>query len=137
MILGAGIWTYGIPKIGVTTPRITVTTLAGLLKDNPLPAYKNAQVSWKSRAGNSQIHVVEVSKIKLHHHTHQDHLVYVARGRGTARLWGQTRQVKAGDILNIPKGIPYGFTRKGKENLVLLVVATNGWNGLEAVRVEE
>ncbi|MFQ5931539.1 MAG: hypothetical protein ACE5MM_03940 [Nitrospiraceae bacterium] len=44
---------------------------------------------------------------------------------------------KAGHILNIPKGIPYGFTRKGKENLVLLVVATNGWNGLEAVRVEE
>lgn len=136
-ILGAGVWAYGTPEIPATISKVTVSTLGDLVKDNPLPANKTAQVSWKSRVGNSGLHVVEASTIRLHHHTQQDHLVYVARGRGTARLWDQIRQVKAGDILNIPKGIPYGFTSKGKENLILLVVAENGWNGLGAVRFEQ
>ena len=137
MMLGAGVWAYGTLKLPVTIPKITVNTLGGVLKDNPLPARKNAQVAWKGRVSNSEFHVIEVSKMNLHHHTQQDHLVYVARGKGTARLRNQIRQVKVGDILRIPKGIPYGFTKEGKENLVLLVVATKGWNGLEAVRVEE
>ncbi|MBI3007025.1 MAG: cupin domain-containing protein [candidate division NC10 bacterium] len=130
MMLGAGAWAYG-------TAKITVNTLDEVLKGNPLPADKTAQVAWKSRAGNSELQVIEMSKIKLHHHDQEDHIVYVARGQGTARLGDETRQVKASDILNIPKGIPHGFTKEGKENLVFLVVATVGWDGLKDIKFYE
>ena len=130
MIVGAGAWAYG-------TAKITVNTLDEVLKGNPLPADKTAQVTWKSRAGNSELQVIEMTKIKLHHHSQEDHVLYVARGQGTARLGDETRQVKAGDILNLPKGIPHSFAKEGKENLVLLVVATAGWKPLEDTKFYE
>lgn len=130
MMLGAGAWAYG-------TAKITVNTLDEVLKGNPLPMDKTAQATWKSRAGNSELQVIEMSKIKLHHHDQEDHVLYVARGQGTARLGDETRQVKAGDILNIPKGVPHSFTKEGKENLVLLVVATAGWKPLEDTKFYE
>ena len=130
MIVGAGAWAYG-------TAKITVNTLDEVLKGNPLPADKTAQVTWKSRAGNSELQVIEMNKIKLHPHSQEDHVLYVARGQGTARLGDETRQVKAGDILNLPKGIPHSFAKEGKENLVLLVVATAGWKPLEDTKFYE
>ena len=130
MMLGAGAWAYG-------TAKITVNTLDEVLKANPLPADKTAHVTWKSKAGNSELQVIEMSKIKFHHHDQEDHVLYVARGQGTARLGDETRQVKAGDILNLPKGIPHSFAKEGKENLVLLVVATAGWKPLEDTKFYE
>jgi len=130
MIVGAGAWAYG-------TAKITVNTLDEVLKANPLPADKTAHVTWKSKAGNSELQVIEMSKIKFHHHDQEDHILYVARGQGTARLGDETRQVKAGDILNLPKGIPHSFAKEGKENLVLLVVATAGWKPLEDTKFYE
>lgn len=130
MMLGAGAWAYG-------TAKITVNTLDEVLKGNPLPADKTAQVTWKGRAGNSELHVLELSKVKLHSHSLEDHIVYVVRGQGAARLGDESRQVKGGDILNIPKGVPHGFTKEGKENLIFLVVATAGWDGLKDIKFYE
>ena len=48
MLLGVGAWAYG-------TGKITVNTLDEVLKGNPLPADKTAHVTWKSRAGNSEL----------------------------------------------------------------------------------
>ncbi|HEV8662007.1 MAG TPA: cupin domain-containing protein [Candidatus Methylomirabilis sp.] len=130
LLVGAGTWAYGGAKI-------TVNSLDEILRGNPLPADKTAQVTWKARAGNSELQVIEMSKIKLHHHAQEDHVLYIARGQGTARLGDETRQVKAGDILNLPKGIPHSFTKEGKENLVLIVVATAGWKPLEDTKFYE
>lgn len=130
MLLGVGAWAYGGAKI-------TVNSLDEVLRGNPLPADKTAQVTWKARAGNSELQIIEMSKIKLHHHDQEDHVLYIARGQGTARLGDETRQVKAGDILNLPKGIPHSFTKEGKENLVLIVVATAGWKPLEDTKFYE
>ena len=114
-----------------------MNTLDEVLKGNPLPADKTAHVAWKSRAGNSELQVFEMTKVKVHHHNQEDHLVYVVRGQATARLGDETRQVKAGDILNIPKGVPHGFTKEGKENFVFLAIATAGWNPLEDTKFYE
>ena len=89
-----------------------------------------AKVSGSSQAGNSELQVIEMSTIKLHHHDQEDHIVYVARGRGILRMGekGQdNREVKPGDIINLPRGILHGFKKQGDENLVLLVVASAGW----------
>lgn len=130
MLLGVGTWAYGAAKI-------TVNSMDEVLRGNPLPADKTAQVTWKTRASNAELHVLELSKIKLHSHELEDHIVYVIRGQATARLGDETRTVKAGDILNIPKHVPHGFIKEGKENLVFLVVATAGWDGLKDIKFYE
>jgi mannose-6-phosphate isomerase-like protein (cupin superfamily) len=120
---------------------IRVTSVEALLQQNPLQAGgPTAKVAGSSRAGNSELQVIEMSQIKLHHHDQEDHIVYVARGRGILRMGekGQeTREVKPGDLLNLPRGVPHGFEKQGEENLVLLVVATAGWKPLEDTKFYE
>ena len=64
----------------------------------------------------------------------------MARGRGILRMGekGQeTREVKPGDLINLPGEVPHGFETQGDENRVLLVVATAGWKPLEDTKFYE
>jgi len=120
---------------------VSITSVEAILKQNPLQASgPTAKVAGSSRAGNSELQVIEMSQIKLHHHDQEDHIVYVARGRGILRMGekGQeTREVKPGDLLNLPRGVPHSFETQGDENLVLLVVATAGWKPFEDTKFYE
>ncbi len=118
--------------------KIQVTSLDEMVKKNPLgPGGPTAKVSGSTKTETTELQVIEMSKIRMHHHELEDHIVYVARGRGMARLGDEEREVKPGDILTIPKRIPHGFTKIGDENLVLVVVATVGWKPLEDTKFYE
>jgi quercetin dioxygenase-like cupin family protein len=117
---------------------IEVTSLDEIVKGNPLaPGGPTVKVSGGTKTDTTELQVIEMSKIRLHHHELEDHIVYVARGQAKARLGDQEREVKAGDILTIPRRIPHGFTKIGDENLVLLVVATVDWKPLEDTKFYE
>jgi quercetin dioxygenase-like cupin family protein len=140
-IIGAA-W-LGLTTLGAWAGegQITITSVAAILPQNPLqPGGPTANVVGSSRAGNSELQMIEMSKIKLHHHDQEDHGVYIARGHGILRMGekGQeTREVRPGDIINLPRGIPHGFEKRGDENLVLLVVATAGGKPLEDTKFYE
>ena len=141
-ILAAGsiLVILGLVGVGLaqTAGKIEVTSLDEILKKNPLaPGGPTAKVAGSVKTPTTELQVIEMSKIRLHHHEQEDHIVYVARGRATARLGDETREVKPGDILNIPRRVPHGFTKIGDENLVLLVVATVGWKPLEDTKFYE
>jgi len=129
--------------VGIALPqtpagKIQLTSLDEIVKGNPLaPGGPTAKVSGGTKTDTTELQVIEMSKIRLHHHELEDHIVYVARGQAKARLGDQEREVKAGDILTIPRRIPHGFTKIGDENLVLLVVATVGWKPLEDTKFYE
>jgi quercetin dioxygenase-like cupin family protein len=83
-----------------------------------------------------------MSKNRLHHHSHQDHVLYVVRGRGTAKLENatgqvETRMIEPGDILSLPRGKKHGFEKSGNEDLVFLVVATPLPPGVEETTYHE
>ena len=124
-------------------PQIAVSSLDASLAANPLQAGgPTAKVVGSSRAGNSELQIIAMSKIRLHHHNQEDHVVYVARGNGTARIENAAGQldtvtVKPGDIFNLPRGKKHGFAKTGNEDLVLLVVATAGWKPLEDTTFHE
>jgi len=129
--------------VGIALPqtpagKIQLTSLDEIVKGNPLaPGGPTAKVSGGTKTDTTELQVIEMSKIRLHHHELEDHIVYVARGQAKARLGDQEREVKAGDILTIPRRIPHGFTKIGDENLVLLVVATVGWKPLDDTKFYE
>lgn len=122
---------------GADGKQIETTTLDVIVAANPLPAGgPTAKVISTARAGNSELQVIRISKIRLHHHAQEDHVVYVARGNGTARLENAVGQIdsrpaRPGDVFNLPRGKKHAFERTGDEDLVLLVVATAGWKPLE------
>ena len=122
---------------------ITATNLDIIIEANPLPPNgPAAKVIAANRAGDSELQVLTMRKIRLHHHNQEGHVVFVARGTGTARLEnaaGQldTRQFGPGDIFNLPRGEKHAFEKTSDEDIVLLVVATAGWKPLEDTTFHE
>jgi mannose-6-phosphate isomerase-like protein (cupin superfamily) len=106
--------------------KVAFTNLDALLGERRLPPGSTADIVASQHVDASELQVVVAKKIDLHTHDDSDHRIYVARGTGVFHFGGQTREVKVGDILIIPKGIMHGFeAREGSEPLVLLVVETH------------
>ena len=122
---------------------IAIANIDVMVRNNPLaPDGSTASTIALIRAGGAEVGVLVMSKNRLHHHEAQDHVLYVARGHGTARLEtaaGQieTRSIQPGDILSLPRGKKHGFEKTGAENLVFLVVATPLPPGVEETTFHE
>jgi mannose-6-phosphate isomerase-like protein (cupin superfamily) len=124
MVLSAGSLTPA-----ASADEIAVTNLDAILKSEPLSGGSTAAIVASIRAGGAELGVLMLSKNRLHHHEAQDHVLYVARGHGTARLENaagqvEARAIKPGDILSLPRGRKHGFEKSAGEDLVFLVVAT-------------
>ena len=128
LALSAAAWAQA-PKITVTNVDQIVTP--AFLGDAPVKFAPAAQVS------SVGILAGQVKKIRLHTHELEDHIVYVVRGRATARLGDETREVGPGDLVSIPKRVPHSFEQKGAEPFVILVNATPGWDPLKDTRYLE
>lgn len=117
-------------------PKITVTNVdrivgTDFLGDKPVKFAPAAQIS------NVGILAGQVKKVRLHTHELEDHVVYVVRGRATARLGDESREVGPGDLISIPKRVPHSFEQKGAEAFVILVNASPGWDPLNDTRYLE
>jgi mannose-6-phosphate isomerase-like protein (cupin superfamily) len=100
-----------------------------ILKAHPLPPGDPGATVVASRpSGKGELQIVVARKIPLHIHD-QDHVVFIERGTGTARIENaagaiETRPVKPGDIIDVPAGKKHAFEKTGAEDLVMLVVTT-------------
>jgi quercetin dioxygenase-like cupin family protein len=117
-------------------PKITVTNVNQIvgpefLGDKPVKFAPAAQIS------NVGILAGQVKKIRLHTHELEDHVVYVVKGRATARLGDERREVGPGDLIAIPKRVPHSFDQQGSEAFVILVNSTPGWDPLQDTRYLE
>ena len=120
----------GSVTFAASSDKIEVKQLDVIIRNNPLaPGDATAAIVDSVRAGGAEISVLVLSRNRLHHHAAQDHVLYVVRGRGTARLENasgqvESRPIKAGDLLGLPRGRKHGFEKSGDEDLVFLVVGT-------------
>jgi quercetin dioxygenase-like cupin family protein len=58
----------------------------------------------------------------LHAHAGQDKVYYVLEGRGRFLLDGRELEMKAGDLLVAPEGVPHGVHNTGPARLLVLAV---------------
>jgi quercetin dioxygenase-like cupin family protein len=127
----------------VASDEIDVRSLDAIVKGSPLtPGGETASIVESIRAGGAEIGVLVMSKNRLHHHSHQDHVLYLARGHGIAKLESaagqvETRTIEPGDILSLPRGKKHGFEKSGDQDLVFLVVATPLPPGVEETTYHE
>ncbi len=115
--------------------RISVSELDAMVRDHPLPAGETAVLIAAFPSGDNELGVLVMSRNQLRHHAHQDHVLYLARGHGLARLENAdghiaTRAIKPGDILTLPRGRQHAFEKTGEDNLVFLVLAGPGHDDL-------
>ena len=125
-----------VSAIAAEAPKITVTNVDKIVT----PAFLGeAPVKFAPAANISNVGILagQVKKIRLHTHELEDHVVYVVRGKASARLGDDSRQVGPGDIITIPTRVPHSFEQKGSEAFVILVNATPGWDPLKETRYLE
>ena len=58
----------------------------------------------------------------LHAHAGQDKIYYVLEGRGLFLLEEDALEMKAGDLLVAPEGVPHGVRNNGPARLLVLAV---------------
>jgi len=127
----------------VASEPISVTSVDSIIKDNPLaPGGPTASIVASIRAGDAELGVLVMSENRLHHHVAQDHVLYLVRGKGVARLENangqiETRSIAPGDILSLPRGRAHGFKKSTDEDLVFLVIATTLPPGVEETTYHE
>ena len=119
----------GSRSIAAEDNTIEVKQLDVIVRNNPLTPDATAAIVESIGAGGAGIGILVMRKNRLHHHSHQDHVLYLARGEGVAKLENTSGQVeerivRPGDILKLPRGKKHGFEKSGEEDLVFLVVAT-------------
>lgn len=141
IIGGAALLVASALPLSAQQPTIMTMSLDAVLGGKPLAEGPN-RVMQTFIANKSQLQVLTISKIKLHHHEQEDHVVYVARGSGKSRIEAspgkiEDRPVKTGDIFVLPKNLKHAFEKTGSDDLVLLVVATVGWKPLEDTKFHE
>jgi len=59
---------------------------------------------------------------ELHTHPDSDEILYVISGEGEQTVAGDTREITAGEMVNVPAGVEHGTVNTGWETLTLLAV---------------
>jgi quercetin dioxygenase-like cupin family protein len=132
-----------LPAFAQPGDQIEVRQIDAIIRSRALPpGVAAADIVGSVRAGGAEVGVLVLSRNRLHHHAAQDHVLYVVRGKGTARLENasgqiETRAIQPGDLLGLPRGRKHGFEKSGEEDLVFLVIATPLAPGVEETTYHE
>ena len=59
-------------------------------------------------------------KMRVHKHLNNDELIFIHKGEGTFTLGEEIMEVKAGDVIFVPKDTWHGLDNTGKENLLMI-----------------
>lgn len=60
----------------------------------------------------------------MHVHDREEEAFYVLHGRGLFVVDDERRELKAGDFVLVPRGIPHALARVGEEELRMLVITS-------------
>ena len=104
--------------------------LEKILADNPLAPGGNIQVANLGRSASASQHVVQIRDREiLHVHKIHDATVTMLRGQGYLFLAQQRINLKAGDVIHIPRGIAHQYVNTSGEPTVGLAVYAPAFDG--------
>ena len=101
-----------------------------ILVDNPLPAGENIKVTNLGRSQSASQHVVQIRDREVPHlHKLHDATVTMLRGEGYLILGKNRLNLKAGDVVHIPRGVPHYFVNRASQPTVALAVYSPAFDG--------
>lgn len=77
------------------------------------------------RGPRLSIHVIEVvDAVAPHRHLHSDETVVCWRGGGLLRIGDDAREIQAGMVIHVPRGVVHSFRRTSPEPAIFACVYT-------------
>jgi len=110
--------------------------LEKLLADNPLAPGDNIKVANLGRSASASQHVVQIREREiLHVHKIHDATVTMLRGQGYLVLDTKRVNLKAGDVIHIPRGVAHQYVNTSGEPTVALAVYAPAFDGKDTYPV--
>lgn len=104
--------------------------LEQILAEHPLAPGDNIKVANLGRSASASQHVVQIRDREfLHVHKLHDATVTMLRGQGYLVLDKRRIDLKAGDIVHIPRGVPHQYVNQGGQATVALAVYAPAFDG--------
>ena len=104
--------------------------LEKILADNTLAPGDNIKVANLGRSASASQHIVQIRDREfLHVHRIHDATVTMLRGQGYLVLDRQRINLKAGDVIHIPRGAAHQYVNTGGEPTVALAVYAPAFDG--------
>jgi quercetin dioxygenase-like cupin family protein len=101
-----------------------------ILADNPLAPGENIKVANLGRSQSASQHVVQIRDREIPHlHKVHDATVTMLRGEGYLILGKKRINLKASDIVHIPRGVPHYFVNTASQPTVVLAVYSPAFDG--------
>lgn len=106
------------------------TDLEKILADNPLVPGENIKVANLGRSATASQHIVQIRDREiLHVHKLHDGTVILLRGQGYLVLADKRIDLKAGDVIHIPRGVAHQYVNGAGEPTVVLAVYAPAFDG--------
>ncbi|MCK5671249.1 cupin domain-containing protein [Candidatus Bathyarchaeota archaeon] len=80
--------------------------------------------SMKSFMGFSRVLIKPGTTNQMHVHDDQEQVYFVQQGEGVIQIGEETADVKAGDSIFLPVGVPHGFVNNSEKLVILLMIGT-------------
>lgn len=104
--------------------------LEKILADNPLAPGDNIKVANLGRSASASQHIVQIRDREiLHVHKIHDGTVTLLRGQGYLVLADRRIDLKAGDVIHIPRGVAHQYVNDASEPTVALAVYAPAFDG--------
>jgi quercetin dioxygenase-like cupin family protein len=104
--------------------------LEKILADSPLAPGENFKVTNLGRSASASQHVVQIrDREVLHLHKLHDATVTMMRGQGYLVLDRRRVNLKAGDIVHIPRGVAHQYVNTASEPSVVMAVYSPPFDG--------
>ena len=90
--------------------------------DNEGPYFKYTVLA-KTETGSIELLRVD-GEIPMHMHPHENHFVYIFKGRARGTIGNITGEVSSGQLVAIPAGVPHSFARIGDAPVEIILFST-------------
>lgn len=83
------------------------------------------------------VELFSLNAVKKHYHPHENHFLYILKGRGKGQIANVTAEVGPGDLVVIPTGkdFPHQFEAIGSDPVVFLLFSTPPFHAQDIVWV--
>lgn len=104
--------------------------LEKFLADNPMAPGENIKVANLGRSASASQHIVQIRDREiLHLHKLHDGTVTMLRGHGYLVLADKRIDLRAGDVVHIPRGVAHQYVNGAREPTVALAVYAPAFDG--------
>ena len=146
LLLAGGVVAFVVASVGVWTPALSqqaplkpaVIHVDDVLKMGLTQKAGGFSFSVLEETATGGVELFSLNAVKRHYHPHENHFLYILKGRAKGQIATVSAEVGPGDLVVIPAGkdYPHQFEAIGADPVVFLLFSTPPFHAQDIVWVQ-